>query len=124
VKRNGVNNTATMSRPNDYFVLMAGLMGLMLGILLAKPKRVTEAIFALLAGLFAALVLAPMVAEICTNLSVFSYLVWLKATPETSLYSGIVGLCSLLGYQIVLAVKEDFLNWLRKFANKKFNTGD
>jgi hypothetical membrane protein len=114
-----MNQAATMSKPNDYYVLLAGLLGLLLGILLAKPKKVAEAVFAVLAGLFAALVIAPMIAEIFTNLSAYSYLIWLRATPDTSLYSGIVGLCSLLGYQIVLAVKEDFLNWIRKFANKR-----
>lgn len=119
-----MNQATTMSKPNDYWVLLAGLLGLLLGILLAKPKKVPEAIFALLAGLFAALVIAPAVAEIFTSLSAFSYLTWLRATPDTSLFSGIVGICSLLGYQIVLTVKDDFLNWLRRFANRRLNIPD
>lgn len=117
-----MTNETTMSKANDYYVLMSGLLGLCLGVLLARPKHIPEAIFALMAGLFAALVIAPMVAEICTSLSIYAYTGWLKATPDTSLFSGIVGLSSLLGYQIVLGLKNDFLNWLRRYAGKRLNT--
>jgi len=109
----------TMAKPNDYLILLAGVLGLLLGVLLAKPRRIPEAVFALLAGLFAALVIGPAVAEVFTSLSSYSYLTWLRATPDTSLFTGIIGISSLLGYQIVLAVKDDFLNYIRKFAQKK-----
>ncbi len=119
-----MGSAATMSKPNDYYVLLAGVLGLLLGILIAKPTKIADAVFAVLAGLFSALVIAPAVAEVFTNLSAFSYLTWLRATPDTAFYTAIVGLCSLLGYQIVLAVKDDFLNWLRKFANKRLKIED
>lgn len=106
----------TMSRPNDYYIYFIGLLGLSLGILLAKPKRLGDALFAVIAGLFAALVIAPMVAEILTSLSAYSYFAWMKATPETSLYAGIIGLCSLLGYQIVIALKDNFIEAIRRAA--------
>jgi hypothetical protein len=114
-----MSHATTMSKQNDFFVLTAGLLGLLLGVLMARPKRIPEAVFALMAGIFACLVIGPMIAEIFTNLSAYSYFSWVKATPDTSLYTGIIGLSSLLGYQMVLALKDDFLNWVRKFANKK-----
>ena len=112
----------TMDNQHSYHILIAGMLGLALGILMAKPKHIPEAIVSLLAGLFACLVIAPTIAEICTNLATsFTYLAWLKATPDTSLYVGIVGICGILGFQIVTALKEDFLALLRRWASKKFD---
>ncbi len=119
-----MSSTATMSKPNDYYVLLAGLLGLLLGILLAKPTKVVDAVFATLAGIFSAVVIAPAVAEVFTSLSTFSYLTWLNAAPDTALYTAIIGIGGMLGFQIVVAVKDDFLNWLRKFANKRLKVED
>lgn len=115
--------TAEMNEhQNSYYILMAGLLGLTVGILMARPKHIPDAIVALLAGLFSCFVIAPAIAEICTNLAAsFSYLAWLRATPDTALYVGIVGVCGIMGFQIVTGLRDDFLGWLRKWATKKLH---
>lgn len=119
---NARTHTAMNEHQNSYYILMAGLLGLTLGIMMAKPRHIPEAVVALLAGLFSCFVIAPTIAEICTNLALsFSYLVWLKATPDTALYVGIVGVCGILGFQIVTGLKEDLLSWLRSWANRRIN---
>ncbi|SRR5260221_5703796 len=109
-------NQNTMSKPHDYSILLAGLFGILLGVLVARPKRIPEAILALLAGVFCCLVVGPAVAELCTR-----YLT--NASTDTSLYILIIGMSGLLGQQIVLAFKEDFLNWIRRQAGRKINGG-
>lgn len=111
-----------MDTQHSYHILIAGMLGLALGILTAKPKHIPEAVLSLLAGLFACLVVAPAVAEVCTNLATsFTFLSWLKATPDTSLYVGIVGISGILGFQIVTALKEDFWSLITRWAAKKIN---
>lgn len=110
----------TMDSQNTFHTLAAGMIGLVLGILMARPKHIPEALIALIAGLFACVVLAPAVAEICTSLSTsFTSLSWLKATEDTALYNGIVGICAVLGFQIATALKEHLLSFFGGLIRRK-----
>jgi hypothetical protein len=120
MKTRVMSNETTMDTQHSYYILIAGMLGLAVGILTAKPKHIPEAVLSLLAGLFACFVIAPTVAEICTNLAVsFTFLSWLKATPDTSLFVGIVGICGMLGMQIVIALKGDFWRLITRWAAKR-----
>lgn len=120
-----MHHARAMDNNNNYYVLFVSVLSLALGMMLARPKRVPEAVFALLAGMFSGLVIAPMIAELFTNIAnSYQSLAWLKATPDTSFYAGIVGICFLLGFQIVLFFKKDFLEMLKRMANKRLKIED
>jgi hypothetical protein len=117
----GINKNMS-ERQDSYYALVAGLLGLCLGILMNQPKHISEAIKALLAGVFACLVIAPAIAELVTNFSIsFVYFGWLNAAPGTALYAFIIGGCGILGFQIVVGLKEDVITSLRRWAKDKVN---
>ncbi len=109
-----------MDRQSQLLILFSGLLGLTLAILTAKPKKAVDAVIAALAGLFGALVIAPAFAEALTNMSLsFSWLSWANATPGTAFFSAIIGLGAMLGFQMVVALKDNVISLLVQFAKNK-----
>lgn len=109
-------------KQDSYFTLIAGMLGLCLGILMNQPKHISEAIKALLAGVFACIIIAPAFAELVTNFSIsFVYFGWLNAAPGTALYAFIIGAFGILGFQIVVGLKEDVITTLRRWAKDRIN---
>lgn len=114
-----------MDRQNQFLILFSGFLGLTLAILTARPKQLGDAIVAVLASLFGALFLGPAVAEGLTSVSMsFPSFSFLGATPGTSIYAAIIGLGGMLGFQIVIAVKSDFVDWVKQFARKRLGGKD
>lgn len=114
-----------MDKQTQMIVLFSGMLGLVLAILTAKPKKAADAIVALLAALFGALVIAPGVAEGLTNLSTkYALFAWADAHPETSLYATIIGIGAYLGGQICVALKDSFIDLVLSYAKKRLPKRD
>lgn len=114
-----------MDKQSQFLMIFGGVLGLSLAILTARPKQVADAIFAVLAGLFGCLVLAPAVAGALTSFAVvYPSFGWLNASPGTAAFTAIVGLGGMLGFQIVVAVKSDFINWIKRFAIRRITPND
>jgi len=114
-----------MDKQSQLLILLSGMLGLTLAILTSRPKAVTDAIIAVIGGLFGALILAPAFAEALTRFATtFPTFSWLDASPGTALFAAIIGLSGLLGGQIVIAVKSDFITWIKSYARKKLRIQD
>ena len=114
-----------MDKQTQMIVLFSGMLGLTLAILTAKPKKAVDAVIAVLAGLFGALIIAPAVAEGLTNLSTkYAIFAWGNAHPETSLFAAIVGMGGMLGFQIVVALKENLIALILAYAQKRLPKRD
>jgi ABC-type phosphate transport system permease subunit len=114
-----------MEKQSQFLILFSGFLGLSLAILTARPKQIADIVIGTLAGLFGCMFLAPALAEVITNFSVaFPSFSWLNAAPGSSLFMAIVGLGGMLGFQIVTAVKADFVIWVKQFAKSKLKIKD
>lgn len=115
----------TMDKQGQFIILVSGFLGLMLAILTAKPKAASDAIVSVFGGLFGAVILAPAFAEGLTKFAVtFPSFSFLDASPTTALFVAIVGLSGLLGGQIVIALKSDFISWVKSYGRKKLRIKD
>lgn len=114
-----------MDRQTQLLILFSGVLGLTLAILTATPKKAVDAVVAMLAGLFGALIIAPAIAETMTNVSrSFAWFTWMDASPGTAFFSAIIGLGGMLGFQIVAALQQDFVSLIRKYARKRLKLND
>lgn len=114
-----------MDRQTQLLILFSGLLGLTLAILTATPKKAVDAVIAMLAGLFGALIIAPAVAEGMTNISkTFSWFSWMDASPGTAFFSAVIGMGGMLGFQIIAALQKDFVALIRTYAKKRLKIND
>ena len=109
-----------MDRQTQMIVLFSGLLGLTLAVLTAKPKKAADAVVAVLAGLFGALIIAPAFAEGLTALSAkYAMFAWADARPETSLFAAVVGFGGMLGFQICTALKDNLIDLIVAYAERR-----
>jgi len=114
-----------MDKQTSYVILFSGLLGLTLAVLTAKPQKALDAVIAVFAGLFGALVIAPAFAEALTTASTkFGFLAWASAPPESSMFAAIVGLGGMFGFQLTVAIKDDVVAYLSGYARKKLRIHD
>ena len=114
-----------MDKQNQLLILLSGVMGLMLAVLTARSKKATDSIIAVIGGMFGALVIAPAFAEAMTKLSqTFQFLSWLDASPGTAVFCSVIGFGGLLGGQIVIALKSDFIAWVKGYGRKRLGIKD
>lgn len=97
----------------------------MLAVLTARSRKATDSIIAVIGGMFGALVLGPALAQAMTTAAQnFHWLAWMDATPGSAIFCAIVGLGGLLGGQVVIAFKSDFIAWVKGFARKRLKIKD
>lgn len=114
-----------MDKQTQMIVLFSGMLGLTLAVLTAKPKKAADAVVAVLAGLFGALIIAPAMAEGLTTLSTkYAMFAWADARPETSLFAAIIGFGGMLGFQICTALKDNLINLIVGYAERRFAKRD
>ena len=114
-----------MDKQNQLLILLSGVMGLMLAVLTARSKKATDSIIAVLGGMFGALVIAPAFAQAMTTIAQsFRFFSWMDATPGTAIFCAVIGFGGLLGGQIVIALKSDFILWVKSYGRKKLRIKD
>jgi opacity protein-like surface antigen len=114
-----------MDKQTQMIVLFSGMLGLTLAVLTAKPKKAADAVVAVLAGLFGALIIAPAMAEGLTTLSAkYAMFAWADAHPETSLFAAIVGFGGMLGFQICTALKDNLIDLIVAYAERRLSKHD
>jgi len=125
IRNEAYSYEAYMDKQSQLTILLSGALGLMLAVLTARPKKMTDSLISILGGLFGAVIVAPAVAEALTSLSgKIGHLSWLNAAPQTALFAAIIGLGGLLGGQIVIALRSDFVAFVRQYAKKWFKIKD
>lgn len=114
---NAKTGTLTMEKESQAYIILAGALGLILALLTTPPKKMKDAILAVIAGVCGCLFVAPFAAEVITNVGKYLNWHWMDASPETNAYRMLIWLGGMLGFQLVIVINNNFLHWLESFTS-------